>query len=145
MIIMQVDFIWFKYTKHRTKKCLFRLNPSNRYFIFQLESRFFVFTFFNHFRLNKQIGPSICIWRSITKCYGADSSSTKSSVSTHVKIHWNYNDDANQFIIGRKRVFFCKMCVEGKQTIYAEHQTQPCFNCQMQSSSVTKDHPWCCK
>ena len=63
-----------------------------------------------------------------------------SSLSIHVKAHRNYVGGANQFISGRKRIFNCKARVEGKQTVYAERQTQPGFNCQMQSSSVMKDH-----
>ena len=49
-----------------------------------------------------------------------------------------------QFVGGRKRIFSCKTHVEGKQTVYAEHHTQPGFDCQMQSSNVTKIHTWCC-
>ena len=64
------------YIKHCTKKCLFCLNPSNRYFIFQLESSLFVFVSFNHFRWNKRLRPTMRIWRSITKCYGVDSWAT---------------------------------------------------------------------
>ena len=58
----------------------------------------------------------------------------------HVTVHRNYVGDPDQFICGRKRILTCKTCVEGKQIVYAERQTQPGFNCQMQSSSVIKDH-----
>ena len=64
-----------------------------------------------------------------------------SSLSTHVKAHRrNYVGNASQFVSVRKRIFNCNAPVEGKQTAYAERQTQSGFNCQMQSSSVTKDH-----